>query len=1450
MGELVEKQRINPTSSQYTRWLRALDPGYARVDDRSYHQLLDFSVQFGALINFYNLEDEVDGDWVDFFQNDPQMVFASIEAMRITDIEDRFGRLQRRAGENTPAMEALREAITLLARLAGRFDAWMIALEGSAELAASTLLRDNLRSQIENGLAGHLNRLHSHAAALQINSARESASDASTAVDFPRFSRVWKLRQAQPGSLVYDNTGAERETGNTFDSLVPILNAFTDALAGLQNQLVFNLRDSEGYARHRPQVALYMAFAGLYRHAQNTINTFSERYVRFYYDEVLKERPRGAVADHVYLNFTLEQDDETYSAPVPATTLFSAGQDSNGNDIIYTADRELRVSAAAIARLRTLNVEKGPLIPLVGQESPPDDSLVTRRIFASEVPLDETGQTDAAWPTFGAPAYGEPASLGFAISSPYLLLTGGEREIKLQMQYSQEYYQQVLQPLLTQLSQATGCPESDIFNQVLVNAFTLFASSASQWFAIQEYDIDFIGGDQQSADSTETDIFTALCFIIRFNLPASAPAIDAYNPEDAEDATDPLHPLNTALPTVEAYLSQKAITIEGAGGSVDVYPISLIGKMTLDAINIFTDVRNLNNLALENTDGEIDPASPFLVFGGTPVVGSYLQILHSELFVKTPDYLGVTVEWFNIPQNDNGFAGYYRYYDIGPNGTPQPDLFNNTTFLGEFGVINPGSWDIGNSQADPPTHGESVYLFRTRPDPDGDCLPSPPEDDKPLCGDTGFEDLTVQPLGRGFPPYYKPEESALRLTLSEPSYAFGNDLYPENVLNAVIRDLPDTDECREKCLCDCRPIEDTVRCLESILENCLVITDPDKRLQCIGVKLAEGELLLITAFIQCLLRCLNGYEGIVSAQVLKKIKDAVNELPQQSPATRQQTMKTCLDAVNALAKTAIQPVNDEPVKASCGGSCDAIYQVAGIMYKTVQCVTQCDGSEDEPGCQEACLLSALKQVQAIYDAALTACMDGCMAPKQELKYPNEPYLPQAVSVRVDYRASCTLFDINAAGAIEPDSDFYHLLPFGGYRRINCSVTNVIPMLPNYTNAGNLYIGLSALITPQLLTLLFQISGATGLELPAVQWDVLSDNLWRALPPIDDVSDSTYGLQNSGIVSLDVPATNDTDNTILSSDYTWLRASVFDNAELFPLTRAIFPHALPASQITAETAIETESEAKDGEDNGEIVEKRSAKMSDAIIPAHTISSSVEDLPNIASINQPMSSFGGRTPETYPEFQIRMGERLRHKDRAIQAWDYERLVLEQFPEIWKVQALSAHDALHADAPGNVLLVVIPGPNCIDCTDPTVPAAPNDILQSIRQTLQKRASPFVQLHVSNPVYVRVCVRISVSFINPEDPGANIDRLNNDLVQYLSPWYYDAARSTRDGDYASEADIASFILNRPYVLTMGSIEYIYEPPPETLEADWYFLTSAPEHDISISERQSRPVTEPDYSY
>ncbi len=1408
--EMQDAKNINGAASQYDRWLRALDPDYAQVDGRSFSELLSFSVQFGKLINFYDLENNPDGDWELFFLTDPAMIIASQQATNLSELQHEFNRLEQstlQAESFESKFDLLRQTFALILKLARQVDFQLRALELRPSGETQRLLRQAIVTEIESSLSSQLDRLKTY----DLGAGESGALGRVIGLDYEGFSSVWRLRGNCADATIYRGRTASRKIAHALPELASIFSSCLYAISDLKQLSLAQMPATLKEGNHPPQIALYIAFARLFQTAQETINTFSSRYARFYYRDILRESDSAAIPDHVYLTFALDESKHLPDTTVPANTLFPAGKDSDGGDLVYASDRELRVSSAAIATLQTLRVIQGKLIP----DDPDPAATVVQRILSSAVTVSPTAAAANSWATFGQTEVGKTetevtqlATLGFAFSSSYLWLTGGTRTVTVGLGSSSESWARFVETL-AKLSAATSVSVETIFSSILDAAFTLYVSMSAGWFRIEQY--------------TVLPVALAPCeealIELQFELPPNIPPLVAYDPASgtaARDgsakvvvtaAADPaVYASNPApsLPTLKAYLRQDPVSLE----TLEVYPLSLLAELELTAFRISTSVSNLTGLQLANTDGEIDRSVPFPLFGGVPVVGSYLLISHEELFAKTIDGLQLYLNWFNLPPNKDGFQGYYRDYVIGSNGKFQSNLFNNGVFHGGLSIQNPGKWFLSGSSVCPeaPVEPVDVLLFRTQPG----CHATRPAD--PLCPVTAFDALTVC---RSAPPlYYDAATGAIKLELTSPSYSFGNDLYAANVLNAVLENLPDTNFCRERSLAECAVLAAASQCIETGLQYLAACskTMEDMRSQCVGTCVSICLECLLDHSIESLAQALEDSKGFPVEDLLRRMQARL----QTRPAVADGSLEQSATASVTLLTEWLESFREEiPAGVAAG------MERSGVILNAILCVlaaaeTCKDLGEGQEQCLTDLLTTCKKQLDQAYATDLAKRMDECLGLKQPLKYPNDPYLPQLVSLTVSYSAHC---DSPSTENDEGCGLFFNLSPFGGYEQLAPSTAAPTPLLPRFSSPGNLYLGFSGLVAPQTLTLLFQTAVNTGenggAQLPPVAWEYLSGNCWHSFPPSSIDADSTNGLQNSGIIALDFPAVDLSNNTALAAGNQWLRASVSAAADQFPATLGIYPHAVLATW-------------SDNDNTG-------AHLAQPL-PANTIKSSVPPLPAIAAIQQPLPSFGGRPAETgTAAFDIRVGERLRHKERAILGWDYERLVLERFPTVWKTQTLAARNLEGGDVPGQVLVVIVVGPDSVGVADPTVPAATGEMLGQIQAYLEGLSSPFIQLHVVNPRYVRIEVSATVQFGAGNDAGASLKQLNNELVQYLSPWFYDAARAARGSHYISEADISEFIQTRPYVDALVSLdELAYEPPRDAL--DWYFLTSAQQHKIQIA--------------
>ncbi|HZE68837.1 MAG TPA: baseplate J/gp47 family protein [Pyrinomonadaceae bacterium] len=1398
MGLDDKKIVVNGATSQYDRRLAALDAEYAKVDGRSSSELLDFAVKFGSLINFYNLRNEIDGDWTPFFTTDPVVILASRDATDLGEIESEFARLERLTLETQSfdrKLDFLRGVFDVILKITRELDLSLRFLDLSEQGQIMRQLRQAIVTEIEDGLGQQLRELKAY----DLGAELPDALGRRIGLDYEGLSPVWQADSVGPNGSIYRGGTGSRKIAQALPHVNSILSSYLYALSNLKVLAQTNLSSTMEAGDHKPQIALYIAFVTLFQTAQDTINTLSSRYSRFYYRDVLRESFRAAIPDSVFLSFTLADQENFLSTTVPRDTLFLAGTDSDDHKILYGSDKDLLVTQALLTTLRTLRVIRGKLIPQE-QSSP----LVVSRVLSSEIVVAEASLMQNAWATFGETEVSqtdvevtEAATLGFALASQYLWMSGGRRVCRISFRCSPESQARLIE-LLHSLAVATSLSEAKIFETVLVEAFTLYVSMSAGWFQIESY----------RATEMKLDSEGNFSFGLEFELPASVPPIVAYNPADEDAPDDGSAALVTAdpivyasdpapsLPTLKTYLRQVSITLCGDGGTADVYPISLLGELEITTFLIDVSVCGLAGLQLESTDGELDPSGPFSLFGGLPVVGSYLLIRHDELFAKRLNHLGISINWFNLPPNEDGFTGYYKDYVIGLNGEPQCNLFNNAVFHGGMSIQNSGEWFLSDSQdcLSPPATAVDLLLFRSKPE----CYETQPA--APLCPVTDFNTLKV--CRSTPPPYYDFSQSAIKLELTEPPYAFGNDLFPQNVLNAVLEDLPDTNFCKDQCLSECLVLLEAAQCIETCLlciGTCAQASPPDPSCAetCVSVCLK----CLEEKSIQCLEKCLEESRGLPIEETLRLIITRLKTCP-GLPEPEQ-----CVVGCNMRLAACLQEQMPECVRECIENSTKILDAIVCVLA----CVNNCQGKDTQ--CLIDGLLICKQQLDSEYATCLEKCMHECLSLKKTIRYPNEPYLPQATSITVTYCAQCVSPSLSTEEAC---GLFFHLGPFGGYEQLSPSHEKPSWLLPRFSEPGNLYLGFTSLVPPQTLTLLFQMSASgddRSVNLPPVAWEYLSSNQWHRLKPPNILADQTNGLQNSGIITLDLPAYDPANNTLLSADTEWLRASVAEIPDQFPKTAGIYPHSVLATW-------------RKNESSGENLAKP--------LPPFTITSSVEDLSAIASVIQPMASFGGRPPETNSTFEIRVGERLRHKERAILDWDYERLVLERFPTVWKAQTLPARDPQQADVPGSVVLVIVPGPDGIAVTDPTVPAACTEMLAQIQAYLKGFVSPFIQLHVVNPIYVRITVNTVVLFQGSSDTGASIKRLNEELVDYLSPWFYDAARAAQGGRYISEADISEFIRTRPYVELMISINLKHEPPRQYL--DWYFLTSAQQHQISAA--------------
>jgi hypothetical protein len=338
-----------------------------------------------------------------------------------------------------------------------------------------------------------------------------------------------------------------------------------------------------------------------------------------------------------------------------------------------------------------------------------------------------------------------------------------------------------------------------------------------------------------------------------------------------------------------------------------------------------------------------------------------------------------------------------------------------------------------------------------------------------------------------------------------------------------------------------------------------------------------------------------------------------------------------------------------------------------------------------------------------------------------------------------------------------------------------------------------YIGVTGLKPPQNLSLLFQVADGTANPLslkpsPHLHLSFLSNNEWVAFGD-NEITDQTEGLLKPGIITLSVPSSAVESNTLLPVGQHWIRIAVSGD------TDAVCRLLMVSAQAMLATFTDRENDPA---------------YAATVLAAGTITK--PEIPDAAikKISQPFDSFGGKAAENPDSFYTRVSERLRHKDRAIALWDYEHLVLDAFPEIYRVKCLNHTqyeptengEGIYRElAPGNVTIVTVPNKQFHNQRDPLRPYTSLGTLQEITAFLKSRVSCFVRLHIRNPQFEEVNVSFKLKLYDGYDEGFYTDILKEAITRFLSPWAFPGGESPSFGGKIYKSVLVDFVEEQPYV-------------------------------------------------
>ncbi|MEM0939797.1 MAG: baseplate J/gp47 family protein [Bacteroidota bacterium] len=396
---------------------------------------------------------------------------------------------------------------------------------------------------------------------------------------------------------------------------------------------------------------------------------------------------------------------------------------------------------------------------------------------------------------------------------------------------------------------------------------------------------------------------------------------------------------------------------------------------------------------------------------------------------------------------------------------------------------------------------------------------------------------------------------------------------------------------------------------------------------------------------------------------------------------------------------------------------------------------------------------------------------------------NAPYTPKIEAISMDYKLRFSMDFRRKNTSKNSLEKLHHLHPFGGKSEIEV-IDQAVKIVPSFSFEGALYIGLDNFMAPGIISLFFNLKEREVDQdhdsSSSIDWYYLKGNTWVLLKPWQIPLDTTGGLIHSGIIKLDVPSYQSDETTLLNPHLFWVSVTAKRNTDLLGKVVSIKTNAVEARFLS------------------DIEIKRSSFS----LKQNSIVGPLTAIPAINEVNQPLASFGGVEPETDRQFKRRISERLRHKQRCVEVYDYERIILEAFPEINKVLCINAYDwKENKRKSGKVLIVPVPMINLKSTFNRRYPRNSVKVLREVEKMIESLCSPFVDVNVINPTYEMMRVFAKVKIKKDLSTGHYIQTLNQELMYYISPWLKDANEEPQFQRKIAKAAIQSFIQSREYV-------------------------------------------------
>jgi hypothetical protein len=1451
----------DPGTSQSERLPAALMEDSTPIDGRQISDFLNYFAGLSHQINFYDQNLNL-SDWGPFFSGNLPFILSSISANDGNAITARYAGYKKQFIKR-PSSEGL-QLLFLYTWYAAidPIQQWTVALQNSGldlEPQLQTLIKNRLPGPVKsfiscmNTAAKCFCVKPMNVSGLLVNSAWGLTEDDLTVYD-ETFSCTIKSTRSQLLAMQVSLSGL----------LTYFTEVITLAASGAADQVNDNLYGvllSSGLANTPPHLALLYAFLDQYLNVVNDLNNLTQAHLNFFFQEVLQLSPGSVKPDHVYIIFTLQKQVPSYA--LPAGLLLKDGKDSKNADVLFSLDAPVVITQTQATNFSTLFVNPGVIDgqPFVeGVYMAPDATKADGLTQAFPVPA------TASWPTLGArkSEYTPPqalapiayplARIGFILTSKVLLMNEGVRKVHIQLacQWSGICGQDVITDGFAQaVSKAVGTRYLIITQEMLDQAAKLGVGTTTVQHLKDHYlrdhchhalcegepvvyidqkiisipDCDWEegeGGDLRETEFPETEFLDT-------EREDSWCAERGYRRKEEErhrwQQEKERRACRRAAERERRCAEQYRKWLEGEMKGLITQPFEEpIWLGLLQPQRLFTLVFSGATAALspESVDMKmeiIDLASNYFLLHFYAVIGQDQPAVTFSSPAAMGENFDTTDPLAKIQLNQALSMGIEKFLEANAAAAGA----GGSSAEGAAGGAGTGS-GAAEGKASSGAAGGSAGATTC-------CLKWP----KDTCGQrvsyyTFFRNVRILKLlpgsdvGSGKKWYVEKDERDWRTKIHVKVCGVKNLVVQndDNILSAkkpftpfgVKPIVPDFD-IRRFTLAEIEPDGPVV---PRLIVPGLNLVGPNFYVGSAEVFLKKWDRVNINLNWKGNPVDMFDYYG---AYMLYSNGMTRADFPDQqlnmaalhNISWKQEARENKYAKLNSVTKDYNRCFFSKEDRIGCCDSrADYKYSfdlrpgdfdlegqltfdpIFAPLTSYVSGVTM-NGFVRMTLENQDFLHKLYPTVMAGQIIALTKAAAGDAG---KVPLPNEPWTPTILSISIDYEAT----------AVMEDMELIQLYPYTGTFQ-SVDIAGEPALFATFCNEGNLFIGLSALNPGDGLTILFQLAEAsadTEAGAATVNWQYLANNVWQALrPDFEIVEDGTSGLSNTGIIQFQFPNDISSNNTLMPAGLFWITATTPVNTAAISQTIAIITQAAPATFANNTTLND---------------QTRPATP----LPAGSITKLLTPDPSVTGVSQPYDSFGGQAPEINGSaYTVRVSEQLRHKGRPIQKWDYERLVLQQFPKLLVAKCINHSYFLSSQeykwdfpmSPGSIILAVLPDPSQLVVANSAQPSVPVSLLKEIEDWFAAIQSPFVTLSAANPRYEPVDICLSVTLKPNLDSTFYTNQLRLDIGGFLAPWIDGDTATFQFAQRLYRSDLVEFVENRAYIANLLQLTMCHEGEP-----------------------------------